>query len=187
MVRFICHDLGTRAKNQIMISFRFWTAPTRSLRERLVQLFVDRHRGTIGFADLSAFTFTAFGVSYNLGYVNSVPTDPSAGNYAYFDRTRCGAPIRSSGQSMANVRAYSAILAAMDGYNGFFVSLWPDRLTPARHEGADGQIFQYTTLVPGGDTTFASGNAEKLIQVTSYSRSRGPGHCRSLGLSPWRA
>ncbi|WP_298281555.1 PEP-CTERM sorting domain-containing protein [uncultured Bradyrhizobium sp.] len=121
--------------------------------------------GTIGFADLSAFTFTAFGTSYNLGYVNSVSTDPSAGNYVYFGYDTVAHQFVPAAIDGYN-GPYSAILAATDGYNGFFVSPLAGQADPAGTK-ADGQIFQYTTLVPGGDTTFASGNAEKLIQVTS--------------------
>ncbi len=94
--------------------------------------------GTIGFADLSAFTFTAFGASYNLSYANGLSADPS--NYLYFGYDTAAhqfVPTAINGYAGSVV----GILAATDGVTGFFVSPLPGQAI----SNDDGQIFEFST------------------------------------------
>ncbi|MBR0697797.1 PEP-CTERM sorting domain-containing protein [Bradyrhizobium lablabi] len=116
--------------------------------------------GTIGFSDLSAFTFNAFGQAYDLAFVNGIPTDPSFQNYVYF-----GYDVTEHQFVPAPIDGYfgptSAILAATDGFTGFFVSPLPGQADPAG-TGSDGQIAVYTTVNDVTDVSLV--NAKTLVQ-----------------------
>jgi hypothetical protein len=97
--------------------------------------------GTIGYSDLSAFSINLFGKFYDLSFVDSWVGNLDA--YVYF-----GFDLGSKKFVPQSVNGYdgfySTILAAGDGFFGFFVSPLPGQADPA-NTGADGQIAEYST------------------------------------------
>jgi len=98
--------------------------------------------GVIGYSDLTAFSINMFGQSYDLSFVNN----SFVGNldaYVYFGFDL--GPKSFVPQAVGGYAGlYSTILAAGDGFIGFFVSPLPGQGDPAG-TGADGQIAEYST------------------------------------------
>ncbi len=97
--------------------------------------------GTIGYSDLSAFSINLFGKFYDLSFVDSWVGNLDAYVYFGFDLgSRKFVPQAVNGYD----GSYSTILAAGDGFFGFFVSPLLGQADPA-NTGADGQIAEYST------------------------------------------
>jgi hypothetical protein len=97
--------------------------------------------GVIGYSDLTAFSINMFGQSYDLSFVNSFVGNLDAYVYFGFDLgSKSFVPQAVYGYA----GFYSTILAAGDGFSGFFVSPLPGQVDPA-NTGADGQIAEYST------------------------------------------
>jgi hypothetical protein len=104
--------------------------------------------GVLSFADLTSFTLSAFGQSYNLSYVDSL-TSPS--DYVYFGydtATQLFVPAAVTGSQ----GPFSGILAATDTSTGFFFDPLVGSADPA-NTGADG----FFTIYPGYANVFAAG------------------------------
>lgn len=111
--------------------------------------------GIIGYSQLSSFSISVFGQSYDLSFVQGLLGDPN--NYVYF-----GYDVASHEFVPAAVTGYdipfSGILAASTGYKGFFISPLHDQADPAGTV-SDGQVSAYDP--------FTSDFAVKLSQVSS--------------------
>ena len=106
--------------------------------------------GTIGYSNLSAFSITLVGHTYDLAFVNGLT---SANGYAYFGydtfaNTFVPAPVTGSGGE------FTSILAGLDGTTfsaGFFFS----PLASQGGDNADGLISEYSTDPPTDLTAVA--------------------------------
>jgi hypothetical protein len=117
--------------------------------------------GTIGYADLSAFSITVFNqTTYDLSFVNGLIANAATANpYLYFGYNTAShqfVPASITGYDVP----FSGIMAATDGFFGFAVSPLPGQADPAG-TGADGQITDYSTDIP------TTGFAVSLTQVSA--------------------
>jgi hypothetical protein len=124
--------------------------------------------GTIGYGDLSAFSITLGGGSFDLNYVNSVA---GSGGYQYFGydiAANTFVPASVSGN--ASPPTSSDILSATGSNvsSGFFFDPLPGQTDPAG-TGADGAFANYSTGQQGVAVRLAITEAGAVPEPTSWA------------------
>ena len=122
--------------------------------------------GTLSYANLSSLTISVLGSAYNLGFVNSLSSDPGA--YVYFGYNTVSnsfVPASVSG----SIGPYSGIFAAVNGAleTGFFIDQMAGQADPAG-TGQPGVVAQYV------------GYSEQI--ASGYSVTAVPGPIAGAGL-----
>jgi hypothetical protein len=110
--------------------------------------------GTIGYSNLSAFSITLVGQSYDLAFVNALNPAPPVSDYVYFGydiSANTFVPASVPG-SVGNL---TSILAGTDLYVGFFFS----PLLGQGDDNADGAYTEYRTETDGFAVAFTISSA----------------------------
>jgi hypothetical protein len=108
--------------------------------------FDSSETGTIGYSDLSSFSISVFGTTYDRTYVSGLAPAPTS--FIYF-----GYDLSANEFVPASIPGYTAlpfsgVLAATDGVTGFFFSPLAGSADPAG-TGADGSFAEYSSNQAG--------------------------------------
>lgn len=96
--------------------------------------------GVIGYSDLSAFSINVLGQSYDLSFASGLV---GSDNYVYFGYdTVLNVFVPAAVEGWDG--SYSGILAATDGWLGFFIAPLPGQADPAG-TFSDGKVTEYFT------------------------------------------
>lgn len=107
--------------------------------------------GTLSYANLSSLTISVLGSAYNLGFVNSLSSDPGA--YVYFGYNTVSnsfVPASVSGSIGPNSGIFAAVNGALE--TGFFIDQMAGQADPAGtgHPGVVAQYVGYSEQIASG-------------------------------------